>query len=116
CVGMHVDRRLLQNTSIPMGRAVTCDAHCRAGADQGVERIWAAGDCSAVFDARFGKHVRQGHAPIAEATGRLAGRNMVHATRDEPLESWDALPGWDSRVFGLAARGWGMPRLIDRRI
>lgn len=116
CVGMHVDRRLLQNTSIPMGRAVTCDAHCRAGADQGVERIWAAGDCSAVFDTRFGKHVRQGHAPIAEATGRLAGRNMVHASRDEPLESWDELPGWDSRVFGLKARGWGMPRLIDRRI
>ena len=116
CVGMQVDRRLLQNTSIPIGRAITCDEFARAGIDQGVERIWAAGDCSAILDPRFGKHILQGHAPIAQATGRLAGRNMVHAARGEALEPWTQLPHWDSEVFGVQVRGWGLPRLIDRRI
>ena len=116
CVGMQVDRRLLQGTSIPMGRAITCDEFARAGADQGVERIWAAGDCSAILDRRFGKHINQGHAPTAAATGKLAGRNMVHAARAEALEPWNDLPGWDSEVFGVSVAGWGLSRLIDRRI
>ena len=44
CVGLQVDRRLLQNTNIPMSRAITCDEFGRTGIEQGVERIWAAGD------------------------------------------------------------------------
>jgi 3-phenylpropionate/trans-cinnamate dioxygenase ferredoxin reductase subunit len=116
CVGMQVDRRLLQGTSIPMGRAITCDEFARAGADQGVGRIWAAGDCSAILDRRFGKHINQGHAPTAAATGRLAGRNMVHAARGGELEPWEDLPGWDSEVFGISVAGWGLSRLVDRRI
>lgn len=116
CVGMQVDRRLLQNTSISMGRAIGCDEFGRVGAEHGVERMFAAGDCCALLDPRFGKHIQKGHAPIAAATGRLAGRNMVHALRGEALEPWDELPGWDSEVFGTEVVGWGLPRLIDRRI
>jgi 3-phenylpropionate/trans-cinnamate dioxygenase ferredoxin reductase subunit len=116
CVGMQVDRRLLQATSIPIGRAITCDEFGRAGAQQGVERIWAAGDCSAVLDPRFEKHATQSHEPVAEATGRLAGRNMAHAARGEELEAWDELPRWDSEVFGISFAGWGMARLVDRRV
>lgn len=116
CVGMQVDRRLLHATKVPIGRAITCDEFGRAGVEQGVDRLWAAGDCSAILDPRFGKHLHQGHAPIAQATGRLAGRNMVHAARGEALEAWNELPAWNSEVFGVRFTGWGLPRLVDHRL
>ena len=116
CVGMRVDRRLLGNTSISVAAAVMCDAYGRAGADGGVSHVWAAGDCAAIFDRRFGKNLPGGHWDVARLAGRLVGGNMAAAAAGEALVAWDELPGVHSEIFGRDVYAWGAARLIDRRL
>lgn len=107
CVGAVANKELLRHTTLAAGKAILTDAHGRTS----VPNIFAAGDCSAVLDPRFGKHRWLEHWDGAMATAALAGRNMAGA--NEPLSD---LPGWDTEVFGVPARGWGEARLVDRRL
>ncbi|HEX8911719.1 MAG TPA: FAD-dependent oxidoreductase [Humisphaera sp.] len=107
CVGAAANKDLLRNTTISAGKAILVDPFGRTS----VPNVFAAGDCCAVFDPRFGKHRWLEHWDGALATAALAGRNMAGA--DEPLND---LPGWDSEAFGVTARGWGEARLVDRRL
>ena len=116
CVGMRVDKRLLQNTSIPAGAAIACDAFGRAGRDAGVSHVWAAGDCASIHDARFGKSLPGQHWDVARLGGALVGDNMALAAAGETLRPWDELPGVHSEVFGRDIYAWGAARLIDRRV
>ena len=116
CVGMRVDRRLLANTSINAAAAVMCDAFGRAGRDNAVSHVWAAGDCAAIFDGRFGKNLPGGHWDVARLAGRLVGDNMARAAAGEDLVAWDELPGVHSEIFGRDVYAWGAARLIDRRL
>ena len=50
--GTRFNRDLLRNTPIAAETAILTDAHGRTN----VEGIYAAGDCAAVLDHRFGKH------------------------------------------------------------
>ena len=111
-VGMRVDKRLLANTSIPVAAAVMCDGFGRAGPGH----VWAAGDCAAIYDARFGKSLPGGHWDVARLAGRLVGENMARAAAGEPLVPWDELPGVHSEIFGRDVYAWGAARLIDRRL
>ena len=115
-VGMRVDRRLLANTSIPVATAIVCDAFGRAGADNGVSHVWAAGDCASIYDNRFGKGSVGGHWDFARASGAFVGENMARAAAGGPPRAWDEVPGAHSEVFGHQIFAWGSARLIDRRI
>jgi NADPH-dependent 2,4-dienoyl-CoA reductase/sulfur reductase-like enzyme len=107
CVGVTPNKDLLRNTTISAGKAILVDSTGRTS----VPNIFAAGDCSAILDPRFGKHRWLDYWEGGRATATLAGRNMAGAN-----EIFDALPAFDTKVFGVAARGWGESRLVDRRL
>src|SRR5690606_16023483 len=73
--------------------------------------LYAAGDCSAIFDPLFGKHRQFEHWEHARATGRLAGTNMAGGD-----ERFAAVTHFFTEAFGLSATGWGEPRLVERRL
>jgi 3-phenylpropionate/trans-cinnamate dioxygenase ferredoxin reductase subunit len=117
CVGAVANKDLLRHTTISAGKAILTDALGRTS----VPNIYAAGDCSAVFDPRFGKHRWLEHWDGAMATAAHAGRNMARSGTDGAgtagaVEPFAALPGFDTEAFGVRAHGWGEARLVDRRI
>jgi 3-phenylpropionate/trans-cinnamate dioxygenase ferredoxin reductase subunit len=106
-VGALANKELLRGTPIAAGKSILVDEHCRTN----VHNVYAAGDCAAVFDSRFGKHRGQAQWDEAEYTGTLAGTNMAGVAR-----RYDSVGEFTSDVFDLPARGWGEARLVDRRI
>jgi 3-phenylpropionate/trans-cinnamate dioxygenase ferredoxin reductase subunit len=106
-VGAVPNKELLRGTPIAAGRSILVDEHCRTN----VSTVYAAGDCSAVFDPRFGKHRGQSFWDEATITGALAGRNMADAEA-----RYTSVGEYATTVFGLSVRAWGEARLVDRRI
>ena len=106
-IGMSVNRELLRGTPITAERAILTDEFCQTN----VPRIWAAGDCAAIFDPLFGKHRNLDHWDSARVSGGLAGRNM--AGRREP---YAAVNNFFSDVFDLSFNGWGEARQVERRL
>ena len=106
-VGALPNKELLRGTPIAAGKSILVDEHCRTN----VASVYAAGDCAAVFDPRFGKHRGQAQWDEAEVTGALAGANMAGVAR-----KYDAVGEFAADVFGLRAHAWGEARLVDRRI
>jgi len=111
-VGVTPNKELLRGTPIGAGKSILVDEHCRSNATG----VYAAGDCAAVFDPLFGKHCGLAHWDDAAGTGALAGRNMAAAELNEPLDRYDSVGVFSTRVFDLPVRAWGVPRLVDRRI
>ncbi|QOV87846.1 NAD(P)/FAD-dependent oxidoreductase [Humisphaera borealis] len=107
CVGAVATKDLLRGTTIGAGKSILVDSTGRTS----VPNIFAAGDCCAILDPRFGKHRWLEHWDGAQATATLAGRNMAGAN-----ETFTALPGFETEIFGVKARGWGESRLVDRRL
>jgi 3-phenylpropionate/trans-cinnamate dioxygenase ferredoxin reductase subunit len=106
-VGLVVNKDLLRNTPVGVGKAILADEYCRTS----VPDVYAAGDCCAVFDPLFGKHRLVDHAGHALVTGALAGRNMAGQ-----VVSFSGASHFDSQAFGLRLDGWGEARLVDRRL
>lgn len=106
-VGAAANKELLRGTPIAAGKSILVDAHCRTN----VPTVYAAGDCAAVFDPRFGKHRGQAQWDEAETTGALAGSNMAGA-----LRQYDSPGEFFAHVLDLPVRAWGEARLVDRRI
>ena len=106
-VGALANKELLRGTPIAAGKSILVDEHCRTN----VESVYAAGDCAAVFDPRFGKHRGQAQWDEAEVTGALAGANMAGVSR-----RYDSVGEFSADVLGLPVRAWGEARLVDRRI
>jgi NADPH-dependent 2,4-dienoyl-CoA reductase/sulfur reductase-like enzyme len=106
-VGALPNKDLVHNTPIAAARAILTDSHCQTN----VPGIYAAGDCAAVMDPLFSKHRVLDHWDNAQATGRLAGRNMAGAD-----ETYGAVNNFFSDVFDLTLNGWGDSRHIDRRL
>jgi 3-phenylpropionate/trans-cinnamate dioxygenase ferredoxin reductase component len=106
-LGIVVNKDLLRGTPIAAEKAILVDASFRTN----VRDIFAAGDCAAVFDPRFGKHRILQHWDSAEITGRIAGINM--AGGDAKFEDAGY---FDSEIFGLKLEVWGEARMVDRRI
>lgn len=106
-VGAAANKDVLRGTSIAAGRAILTDERCRTN----VPGIYAAGDCAALLDPRFGKHRWMDDWATAVATGALAGRNMAGGD-----EAYTAVNYYDSEVFDLGAWVWGDAKRVDRRI
>ena len=106
-VGSIANRELLRNTPLPAEKAILVDAHCRTND----ERIYAAGDCAAVFDPLFAKHRIIDHYDHAIVTGTLAGTNMAGGNA-----VYDVVNTYSTQAFDLTATVFGEPRLVDRRI
>jgi NADPH-dependent 2,4-dienoyl-CoA reductase/sulfur reductase-like enzyme len=109
CVGAAASKDVLRGTPISAEKAILVDEHCRTN----VPGVFAAGDCCAVLDPRFGKHRWFDHWDHAVVTGTLAGRNMAGTGADE---SYDAVSPFSTEVFGLTTTVWGEARLVDRRL
>ena len=107
CVGSVANKDITRGTPIASGNAIVVDEHCRTN----VPGVWAAGDCCALLDPRFGKHRSIEHAEDAVETGALAGRNMTGAA-----ETYSAVNHYTSEVLNLKLEVWGEPRVIDRRV
>lgn len=107
CVGAVATKDLLRGTTIGAGKAILVDATGRTS----VPNIFAAGDCCAILDPRFGKHRWLEHWDGAIAMGILAGRNMAGAH-----DTFHAMPGFETEVFGVPASFCGEARLVDRRL
>ena len=106
-VGALANKELLRGTPIAAGKSILVDENCRTN----VPSVFAAGDCAAVFDPRFGKHRGQAQWDEAEITGALAGANMAGIER-----RYDSVGEFSADLLGLAARAWGEARLVDRRV
>lgn len=106
-VGPLVNKDLLRNTPIGVGKAILVDETCRTSAPD----VYAAGDCCAILDPLFGKHRLMDHADNAVVTGTLAGRNMAGVA-----ERYSATNHFYSDVLDLRLDGWGEARLVDRRL
>src|SRR5688500_2751186 len=91
-LGISASKELLRNTPIAAEKAILVDDHARTSD----EHVWAAGDCAAIFDARFGKYRHLDHWDSAQATGTLAGTNMAGGD-----ERYDLVNRYTSRVFDL---------------
>jgi 3-phenylpropionate/trans-cinnamate dioxygenase ferredoxin reductase subunit len=106
-VGSTVSRDLLRNTPLRAETAVLVDDRCRTSEPH----VYAAGDCCALLDARFGKHRVVDHYDHAVVTGTIAGTNMAGGTA-----AYDAVTRWTTEVLGLTATVFGDERRVDRRI
>ena len=106
-VGSTVPRDLLRNTPVRAETAVLVDAACRTSEPH----VYAAGDCSALLDPRFGKHRVVDHHDHAVLTGTIAGTNMAGGTA-----AYDAVTRWTTTVLGLTAVVFGDARRVDRRL
>ena len=106
-IGIQPNKEILRGTPITAEKAILTDAYCRTSDPD----IYAAGDCAAVFDARFGKHRHIDHWDNAIQTGTIAGTNMAGAER-----AYDAVNTFSSEVFSLGLTAWGEAKQVDRRI
>ena len=105
CVGSVIPKDLLRGTSLAAETAILIDSHACTSAPG----IYAAGDCAAILDPRFGKHRLVDHWNHATATGTLAGINMAGGN-----ERFRGMEPLFSEVFGLKLTGWGESRLVYR--
>ena len=106
-VGSTVPRDLLRNTPLRAETSVLVDDHCRTSEPH----VYAAGDCSALLDPRFGKHRVVDHYDHAVVTGTIAGTNMAGGSA-----AYDAVTQWTTTVLGLTATVYGDARRVDRRV
>ena len=106
-VGITIPRDLLRGTPIAAEKAILVDDHCRTN----LPNIYAAGDCAAVFDPRFGKHRILDHWDNAQVTGKLAGANMA----GDDI-AYTAVNYFFSDVFTLSISAWGEAKQVDRRL
>jgi 3-phenylpropionate/trans-cinnamate dioxygenase ferredoxin reductase subunit len=106
-LGINANKDLLRGTSIAAEKAILVDEHCRTSDPL----IYAAGDCAAVYDPRFGKYRHLDHWDSAIATGRLAGQNMAGADT-----KYDTVNHFTSEALGLKLSVWGEARHTQRRI
>jgi 3-phenylpropionate/trans-cinnamate dioxygenase ferredoxin reductase subunit len=106
-VGSTANRELLRNTPLPAEKAILVNDHCQT-AD---ERIFAAGDCAAVFDPLFGKHRIIDNWQHAKISGEIAGINMVGGDA-----VYNAVNSYTTEVFDLTVTVVGEPKLVERRI
>jgi NADPH-dependent 2,4-dienoyl-CoA reductase/sulfur reductase-like enzyme len=97
-IGSVVPRDLLRGTPIAAEKAILTDERCRTN----VAHVYAAGDCAAVFDPRFGKHRWIDHWENAQTTGRIAGTNMAGGDA-----VYDVVNTFTSEVFDLTLSAWG---------
>ena len=106
-LGITANKELLRGTSIAAEKAILVDERCRTTDPM----IYAAGDCAAVYDARFGKYRHLDHWDSAIATGRLAGQNMAGTD-----VKYDTVNHFTSEMLGLKLSVWGEARHTQRRI
>jgi NAD(P)H-nitrite reductase large subunit len=106
-VGIIANRELLRGTPISAEKAILVNDHCSTN----VEGIYAAGDCCAIFDPRFGKHCVLDHWESARLTGAIAGANMAGDER-----RYEDVNHFASEVFKLKLSAWGEARFVDRRL
>ncbi|MGC4030669.1 MAG: FAD-dependent oxidoreductase [Tepidisphaeraceae bacterium] len=106
-VGTRFGRELLRNTPIAAEHAILTDAAGRTN----VPNVYAAGDCAAVFDGRFGKHRIASHWEHARVTGRICGLNMAGGRA-----AYDSVTHFTSEVAGLTVHVWGEARFVDHRL
>ncbi len=100
-------RDLLRNTPVRAETAVLVDDRCRTSEPL----VYAAGDCCALLDPRFGKHRVVDHYDHAVDTGTIAGTNMAGGSA-----AYDAVTRWTTEVLGLVATVFGDARRVDRRV
>jgi NADPH-dependent 2,4-dienoyl-CoA reductase/sulfur reductase-like enzyme len=105
--GIVVNKELLRGTPIRAEKAILVDETCRTN----VENVFAAGDCAAVHDARFGKYRLSEPWDSAEITGAIAGANMAGGA-----EKFEAVGTFEVEVFGHRVSGWGEAKHVERRI
>ncbi len=106
-IGVTPNRQILRNTPIAAETAILVGPDCRTN----VTNIFAAGDCSAVFDPLFGKHRLIDHWESAAMTGEIAGANMTGAD-----ERYDVVNHHVVALFGLPIHVWGERRVVHHRI
>ena len=106
-IGKQPNKDLLRGTPISAEKAVLVDEQCRTN----VPNVCAAGDCAAMFDPLFGKHRLARHWDTAASTGALAGANMAGAG-----ERYSAVSDFTTEIFGLPIFGWGLAKIVDRRL
>lgn len=106
-VGSSPNRDLLRGTPIASEKAILTDDACRTN----IEGIYAAGDCAALLDPRFGKHRRIDHWDHARMTGDIAGANMAG-----DAQRYDLVNKFVVHVGREPLTVWGEPRLVHHRI
>jgi NADPH-dependent 2,4-dienoyl-CoA reductase/sulfur reductase-like enzyme len=106
-VGAAVNKELLRGTPIVSEKAILVDSQCRTN----IPSIFAAGDCSAVFDPLFGKHRVLDHWDHAKVTGQIAGTNMAGGEA-----KYDVVNYFFSDVFELSLGAWGEARQVSHRV
>jgi NADPH-dependent 2,4-dienoyl-CoA reductase/sulfur reductase-like enzyme len=107
-MGITPAKDLLRGTSVAAERAVLVDDRGRTN----VPHVFAAGDCSAWLDPRFGKHRLTDHWDSPTQTGTIAGINMA-GVADAKL---DDVTTFSSMLFDVTLSGIGEPRFVDHRL
>lgn len=106
-VGVVANKQILRTTPIRAENAILVDEHGQTN----VPGIYAAGECAAIYDGRFGKHRYLLHEQSALAMGRLAGRNMAGKT-----ESFTTMNYVERRIGDLELFMAGEARFVDHRM
>jgi 3-phenylpropionate/trans-cinnamate dioxygenase ferredoxin reductase subunit len=106
-VGSVVQRDLLRNTPVRAETAILVDDGCRTSEPH----VFAAGDCCALLDGRYGKHRVVDHYDHAVGTGATAGTNMAGGSA-----AYAAVNRWTTEVLGLSAVIFGEPKRVERRV
>lgn len=107
-MGVTPTKDLLRGTSVSAERAILVDDRGRTN----LPNVFAAGDCSAWLDGRFGKHRLTDHWDSATQTGTIAGINMA-GLLDARL---DDVTTFSSQLFDVSLTGIGEPRFVDHRL
>jgi NADPH-dependent 2,4-dienoyl-CoA reductase/sulfur reductase-like enzyme len=106
-VGSRASREVLRNTPIAAENAILVDARGRTSEPN----IYAAGDCCAILDPRFGKHRHSTHWAHARDTGRVCGTNMAGGDA-----TYAAVTHYTSEIAGLHVHVWGDGRFVHHRL
>ena len=97
-IGNAPNKQILRATPIRSETAILTDSRGRTN----VPEIFAAGECSAIFDPIFAKHRILLYESSSLEIGRLAGRNMAGAEED-----YSAVNSFAIEVFNLSMTVWG---------
>ncbi|MBC7782807.1 MAG: FAD-dependent oxidoreductase [Burkholderiales bacterium] len=106
-VGSVINRQLLSNTQIAAESAIMVDQRGQTN----VPNIYAAGDCSAIFDPIFGKHRASTHWDHARQTGRICGINMAGGEA-----RYDSVTHFTTELADLVVHVWGDGRFVHHRL
>jgi NADPH-dependent 2,4-dienoyl-CoA reductase/sulfur reductase-like enzyme len=106
-VGSTMYRDLLRSTPIAAENAILVNERGQTN----IPNIYAAGDCSAIFDPAFGKHRASTHWEHARQTGRICGINMAGGKA-----RYDSVTTFTSEVAGLIVHVWGEGRFVNHRL